>query len=231
MSRIIFTALLALTLIASPIQAATDWVATAAKVRPSIARIQGTWEGKTETVCTTFSINEAKNYFLTANHCDLRESFINGDGDTTTGTDDHKIWVEGHEAFPIYQNPDLDIMVMVVPDLDEPALHLTHEVSTAEPVMSYGWGFGLDLPIIRIANVAIPSAEFPQVFENFHYGSKDATYTLYDAPFIHGQSGGPILNTAGEVVSVCQANIPDSVGISVTVSELQVSIGKYLEKP
>lgn len=230
MSRTILTALLALLLIASPAHAA-DWTAIAAHTRPSIAPIQGIWDGKLSTVCTAFSINTAKNYYLTANHCDLRESFIDGDGDNHVGSDDHKLLVDGHQAFPIYQNPEKDIMVLVVPDSsDVPALHLTNEVAPGESVMMYGFGFGLPIPVIRIAHVALPDVVFEDVYNHLNYGTPTNTYTLYDAPFIHGQSGGPVIDDKGDVVSVIQANIPDNVGISATASDLHVLVGKYWEK-
>lgn len=230
MFRTLITALLAILLIASPAHAATDWVDVAAKVRPSIARLQGVWDGKITTVCTAFSINEAKNYFLTANHCDLRQSFTTGDGDTVVGTDDHKIWVDGHEAFPIFQSTEKDLMVLVVPEAGSvPALHRADLTAPGEAVLMYGWGFGLDLPFARIAHVAVPNTEFPVVFTQLNYGSPENTYTLYDAPFVHGQSGGPIVDADGKVISLCQANIPDNVGISATSSELQVLVGKYWE--
>jgi hypothetical protein len=71
----------------------------------------------------------------------------------------------------------------------------------------------------HVANAAINIPEVP-----------GGPFVMTDAAFVGGQSGGPCINAAGEVVMIVQrAN--GLVGVGLGAEQIRSRVGRYLEKP
>lgn len=210
MKKVLFT-LFALFIFLSSAARGADWATLAAQVRPSLGFVEMLDEnGNHAGSCTAFSINDAKDYFLTADHCA-----------------EFSMTVDGKMAFPIYADETSDLMVLVVPDSGSyPAFKLASEVATGEPVAAYGWGFGLEFPTFKAGEVATPSVKVPELATN-GYGTPDDTYTILDFDVIHGMSGGPVFNEKGELISIVQLAGPDYVGVGRSLGEITAKVGNY----
>lgn len=193
---------------------AQDWTSVADKIRPSLGHLvmhdkDGVYAGN----CTALSINDEKDYFLSANHCKADQMTL-----------------DGKPATSIYSNDVADLMVVVVPRSGSyPALKLATSVGVGEEVGAYGWGFGLAVPTFKAGHVAVPSVKIPELFTEMGYGSVEDTYTILDFNVIHGMSGGPVFDGNGDLVSIVQVEspLPDSVGIGRSVGEITAKVGKY----
>ena len=206
MKRLI-VALLAILLVAvSPAYAQTqDWVSLAKTVRDSIVEI-----ASANGACTGFIINStAKNdkdnvdYVLTAAHCEGANLVADLQPATIKAKD--------------FKN---DLMVLEIPNTDRTALKLADkDAAVGEEVASYGYGYALDQPMFRVAHVSA---------KDINIGER-VQYQAIDSPFVKGQSGGPVVNSKGEVVLVVQLG-SESVGFGVGAEKIQDRVGRYFEK-
>jgi S1-C subfamily serine protease len=178
----------------------TGWPLVAEKVRDSIVYIQVD-EGSS---CTGFAINTAKSYVLTAAHCEGKEMLV-----------------DQIPAKLVAKDQKRDLMVLEVKDLDRPALKLApNDVHVGDAVASFGFGYGLDKPLFRVTHVSATDLHITEI---------GGPFLIVDAAFAPGQSGGPVVNSDGEVVMIVQlAN--EITGIGVSGDTIRDRMGRYFEK-
>lgn len=179
-----------------------DWTPIADKIGKSVVYIRSEAGS-----CTGFVIAEKgdKDRLLTAAHCD---------GD--------KLYADDVPARILLKDGKRDLMVLEVDDLDRPLVPIAkHNPKQGEEVGSFGYGGGLEAPMFRSARVSIASVQVP--------GIEGGPFVLVDAAFVSGQSGGPIVNAAGEVVSIVQ-RASGTVGIGVGAETIRSKVGRFLPK-
>jgi S1-C subfamily serine protease len=193
-----------------PATHAADWTALVRDLQKSVVTIERDDNG---TSCTGFIINsrvkkedEDLDYVLTANHCEAA-----------------KLWADQTVAKIVAKNTEKDLLVLSVENTDRPALKLAADnPKVGEDVASFGYGMGLEKPLFRIAHI---SAETYIPYEGI-----GGPLFFIDGAFVGGQSGGPVVNAAGEVVMMVQRSSA-SVGIGVGAETMKGRVGKYWEKP
>lgn len=209
MKRTLLTLVLAFLVVVSPLRAGS-WEDVAAKVSKSIGQVTIMEDGDVKGYCTAFSINDAKDYFLTADHC-LGQYLT----------------VDGMNAYPIWSDPEADLLLLVVPDSGEgkyPALKMASAMPVqGAPAAGLGYGYAIFGSTFMAGYVVQPDST--AVLEP--YGNKQH-YTLTNI-VIPGMSGGPIFNDKGELISVVQLG-DDKIGIGRTLDEIKALTGKFWEK-
>jgi S1-C subfamily serine protease len=135
-------------------------------------------------ICTAASINSRDHYWLTASHC------ISAEGETT-----RQLYIQGEPAQLVKRDTSGDLAILRTPS-GAPALALSQTgVQTGDDVRMPGFPGGSTYLITLFGKVAAPQifiAEIP----SYHM--------IISGPVAPGSSGGPILNIAGEIVSVAQ---------------------------
>lgn len=184
--------------------AGSDWTATAKKANPSIVYV----ESETGS-CTGFVVNAAwkgdTDVILTAAHCEGPKLFA----DSVAGR-------------IIWKHQKADLMLIEVADTGRPALAIAADnPRIGEELASYGYGYALERPMFRLAHVSDDKAVLPDI--------SGGPFVMIDAGYVAGQSGGPCLNAAGEVVSIVQ-QASGLVGIGVGAETIRDKIGRYLPK-
>ena len=181
---------------------ASEWAATAAKLRQSIVFVQIGSAGS----CTGFVIDNERDYVLTAAHCDVKG-------------EEH--YVDLAPAKIVAKDTKNDLMVLKVEGIDRPALKLAKaNPKVGDEVASYGFGFGLEQALFRQAHVSA-------VDVNINGNGGIGNYVGLDANFIPGQSGGPVVNPANEVVMLVQLGSSAGVGLGVGVDTIREKVGRY----
>lgn len=127
-------------------------------------------------VCTGFSINRPKGYWLTANHCWFEGALFHGRAIE---------WVAFDEK--------VDLAIFVAESV--PSLKLAIKApNVGDDVLVMGYPYGaLDL-LTFFGRVSHPNARL----------SNDLTALVLNIVALPGTSGGPILDTSGRVVGVAQ---------------------------
>jgi len=195
---------MSLALFAGPVYAA-DWLAVAKTIRESIVEISIGEKG----ACTGFVIDDARDYVLTAAHCDNTES----------GKD---LFVDSRPAKVKAKDIKADLMVLFVEDIDRPALKLAkHDPEIGEEIASYGYGWALEKPLFRVAHVSVDNITLEGYERAQRYG--------IDASFVGGQSGGPVFNATGEIIMIVQLG-NDQAGFGVGAETIEDKVGKYFAK-
>ena len=189
---------------------AADWTPIADKLSKSVVYIE-TKRGS----CTGFVIHSDvkkkdepdSDYILTAAHCEGDEMFA----DQTV-------------AKVIWKDTKKDLMVLQVEDLNRPALKLAQDnPKIGDEVASLGYGWGLERPMFRTAHVSDDDTYIPE-------DGIGGPFIVIDAQFVPGQSGGPCINTQGEVALIVQRG-GGAVGIGVGAEVIRSKTGKFWEKP
>jgi S1-C subfamily serine protease len=188
-----------------PTIGATDWEAVAKKANESVVFVQA--KG---TKCTGFVINSAakgdKDYIQSAAHCAGEE-----------------IFADSMLARIIFKDTQHDLMVLEVDDTERPALRLAAtNPKTGQEIASLGFGYALARPMFRTAHVSDDAAEMPDI--------EGGPFIMIDAAYVGGQSGGPCVNLAGEVVSIVQMG-NTVMGLGVGAERIRKRAGRYYEKP
>lgn len=187
-------------LLLSTVVSAADWATVADTVRDSIVEIKSDAGD-----CTGFVIDNERDFVLTAAHCD-----------------GEKLFADSMPAKVRAKDTKWDYLVLFVEGIDKPALKLaTHDPKVGEEVASYGWGYAMNQPLFRVAHISAEDVTVPQ-FEN-------ARYIAIDAAFVGGQSGGPVVNGAGELVMIVQLG-SNIVGWGIGAERIQDKAGRYFTK-
>lgn len=182
----------------------TDWTPVAKSLGESVVYIENA-EGS----CTGFVIHSSyKNdtdLVLTAAHCDGAS-----------------LMVDNMPARTVWKDAKQDLLVLQVEDTGRPSVAVSKQDPTqGAEIASFGYGMGLEKPMLRIAHVANPSISLAEV--------EGGPFVMIDAGYVGGQSGGPCINTAGEVVSIVQ-RASGLVGIGVGAERIRSKVGRYIEK-
>lgn len=119
------------------------------------------------------------------------------------GIDEPTVRVGGtgraYEARVVLFDPDKDVAVLVVPDLEAPILPFDNSATRGNPavVAGYPQDGGLDLQAATVANKI-------QARGKNIYGSEIVTREIYSirSTVLPGNSGGPLLTTDGKVYGV-----------------------------
>jgi S1-C subfamily serine protease len=188
----------------------SDWPLAAGKLSKSVVYIENAHGS-----CTGFVINADvkkekepdRDYILTAAHCE--------------GDD---LYADQTVAKVIWKDTKKDLMVLAVEDLGRPALKLAKDnPKIGDEVASLGYGWGLERPMFRTAHVSDDDTYIPE-------DGIGGPLIVIDAQFVSGQSGGPVINAAGEVALIVQRG-GQGVGIGVGAETIRSKTGKYWEKP
>lgn len=182
-----------------------DWTKTSETLAQSVVYIESQTGSCTGFVIRTHAKGD-KTLVLTAAHCYGQELYA-----------DHAA------AKVVYKDGKHDLMILETDDLDRPAVAFAAKnPAQGEELASFGFGMALDKPMLRIAHVSNAAIELPDV--------EGGPFVMIDAGYVPGQSGGPCVNAAGEIVSIVQrAN--GLLGIGQGVEQIRERIKRYLEKP
>jgi S1-C subfamily serine protease len=167
--------------------------------------------------CTAFSINDLRDYFLTAAHC--------------FGTN---MTVGDKPARLVLLDIPSDLMVLVVPESGE-----VPEVRPAklrdcpdgsrgytcqgQDLAAMGYGFGGMVPLLKTGTVAYSNVAIP----GWGFGANEEML-LTGFSYIPGMSGGPVFNRDGRIVGVVQWGDNDNyVGGGRALGEVLRVTGEY----
>jgi S1-C subfamily serine protease len=184
---------------------AAEWAPIADKLGQSVVYIEN-GEGS----CTGFVINanykQDTDLVLTAAHCD-----------------GSALMVDHMPGKVIWKDAKQDLLVVQIDDSGRPAVTIgKKDPANGDELASFGYGYGLEKPMLRIAHVSNASIELPEI--------EGGPFVMIDAGYVGGQSGGPCVNASGEVVSIVQ-RASGLVGIGVGAERIRGKVGRYLEKP
>jgi S1-C subfamily serine protease len=206
---LVFSAWMVILQPAARAAAAADWATVADKLAKSIVYIE-TKAGS----CTGFVVNadatnkdkERVSWILSAAHCDGEE-----------------VYADQTSAHVLFKDTKRDLLVLETADLNRPALAIaTDNPKLGEEIASYGYGWSLERPMFRVAHVS----------DDRTYIAEDGIggpLIVIDAQYVPGQSGGPVVNAAGQVVSIVQRG-GQGVGIGIGAETIRGKVGRYLQK-
>lgn len=184
---------------------AADWAEVIKRVETSVVFAQIGEQGG----CTAFVISKERKYLLTAAHCYPGSSGV--------------LWVGLVPARVVALDSKKDLMVVEAKDLDPSFAALTLASKNPErgqEVMSAGYGYALERPFFRQAHIQDDKFMMPEA-------GVGGPYLSTDAPFVGGQSGGPLLNASGEVVGIVQRGDGGTTGIGVGADIIRERVGRF----
>lgn len=199
--KVLGVVIVALCLLVVPLRA-TDWADVVKQVEPSIVYLEGD-----SGACTAWVINVEKKYLMTAAHCDQ----------------DGAVWVDLVRSEVIAKDSKKDLMVIELKNLDpkRPALKLADKNPVrGQEVMSVGFGYALERPFFRQASIQEDQFMMPQA-------GVGGPYISTDAPFVEGQSGGPVVDINGHVVAIVQRGDGGTTGLGVGVELIRDRLGRF----
>lgn len=164
--------------------APVDWTQQIKTAKKSLYRVTETSHGEDGEikvgVCTGWSISEKAGFVVTAAHCYGEAMF----------TDDVRAEV-------MYYNVVTDMMVLKSP-IHKPALQPSkNEVKAGQEILAIGFGEGFEAPLAHVCHVASPDQVVNEIMEGEHF-------MIADCQYVHGMSGGPVLDSEGRLVSIIQ---------------------------
>ena len=176
-------------------------------------------------ICTVSSINATTHLWLTAAHCVLDERMDEDSAVTITPTTG--LAIEGKLAFIVKTDAVIDLAILITPDFSLPALRLADKGPFWEDAIRVvGHPFGYPSVTIVAGTVSNPDA-VPSVQAGFA-----PSYMFVTAPVAPGNSGSPIVNARGDIVSVLQIGWGRgySPGGGATYARLKAFAGGYFER-
>ena len=195
------TIVLLTVLLVPSVASAADWSLVFNKIKDSVVYVESN-EGS----CTAFVIDEEKDLVLTAAHCyaDVKELYVD----------------KKPVGKIVHKDTKKDLMVLHVPDIDRPSIALAKDdPKIGDEVASYGYGYGLEQPFFKAHHVMGSDIH---INEQGIGGPLVGVDTSYDP----GMSGGPLVNTSGELVGIVQMG-NDSIGFGVGTDTLRDKVGRY----
>ena len=182
--------------------------------------------GAYKNICTVSSINAALHLWLTAAHCVLDEQLSDYGEEPRAPRPTQGLTIEGKLAFIVKTDTVIDLAILFTPDLALPALRLARKGPFWEDTIRViGHPFGYPSVTIVAGTVSNPDAEFVQA-------GFAPSYMFVTAPVAPGNSGSPIVNSRGEIVSVLQIGWGRgySPGGGATYARLKAFAGEYFER-
>ena len=176
---------------------AADWTLLVPKIEASVVAIMTKTGG-----CTGVVIDNDRDFVLTAAHCDGPE-----------------MYVDLAPAKIKAKDVKNDLMVVHVEGIDRPEIKLALvNPKIGDEVASYGYGYAMERPLFRVAHISDNQGRVD--------GQSGSEFMIIDSSFVPGQSGGPVVNTKGEMVMLVQMG-NDIVGLGVGAETLKLKVGKY----
>lgn len=201
------TFLLAFFLLTPSIGQTFNWTEAAAKVNKSVIRLT---IGNEEGSCTAFSINEKAHFFMSAAHC----ASVNGVFESATHA----------RLEPVWYSEEMDVMVLMGSELSRPALKAAKsDPVVGNDIMAVGYGWGFDKPLFRAGHVS-------QMYLGLYDLFPGQEFLVTDFVIIPGMSGGPIVNTKSEVVSVNQLGDSSTIGLGRPISRIYAATKEFWER-
>jgi S1-C subfamily serine protease len=197
---------LALLLLAPVNTLASDWTAIAETLKKSVVEI--TYDG--DGTCTGFLINANLNLFASVGHCD-------------TGDPNKRVYVNQVPATVVAKDVKNDLMVLKAPGVGDGMVALSladKNPVDGEEFASRGFGMGLNQSLFRTGHISANAVQL----DGF-----DGTFVAIDGAFVPGQSGGPGVNRAGELVCVVRLT-SDRVGLCIPAETVKDKIGRFFAK-
>lgn len=151
-------------------------------------------------VCTAFSVDDQRQLFLTAAHCE--------------GPD---LRLDDERAGVMFYDKDADVMVLLVPAVRKPALHPATPTQTGDAIAAYGYAYGWPVPQVRKGTAAIGAARISGMPGN---------WLVTDFALVGGMSGGPIVDASGDVVAMTQRGSEQS-GLGRPVADVLALTAVY----
>ncbi len=179
---------------------ADQWQDTVHKVEKSVVYIENE-----EGACTGFVINSEKKYVMTAAHCIGKE-----------------IWVDRVVGEVVALDSKKDLMILGVKNLDPDKTALKLAAKNPEirqDVMSVGFGYALERPQFRAAVVSDNAMVVDQGI--------GGPFVAVNASYTPGQSGGPVVDVNGDIVSIVQRGDGGTLGIGVGVETIRERMGRF----
>ena len=168
-------------------------------------------------ICTVSSINAALHLWLSAAHCVLDEDADNAPRPGLT--------IFGHLVFIVKTDITADLAILLTPDYAAHALRLASNGPLWEDAIRVvGYSFGLPSITITPGTVSNP--------DGICLPGVASSYMLFTAAVAAGQSGSPVVNSRGQIVSVVQIGCGHdySPGGGAIYARLKAFAGEYFER-
>jgi S1-C subfamily serine protease len=168
---------------------ANSWVGVEQRIETSLKRLEVfEADGNLERRCTAGVINQKMGYVVTAAHCIPEEQ-------------SKEIRVDGVSARRVAVDRKKDLAILIAAALYGSDLSLGAKApNVGEPIMVAGYALGRPGPIYTFGYITSMTGA------GFYEGQ------LYDAHTAAGMSGGLVLNNRGQLISVHQGSLLNSVG-------------------
>lgn len=200
--RLIILPLLLFVFIPS-LRAMSSWTPVAEKLHNSVVFIEMSSPDEKGS-CSGFVIDEKRGYVLTAGHCD-----------------GEKVTIDGTQSVKMFKDERKDLMVLRALTSSRPALKLAKTLpDIGDDVASMGYGLGLEQPLFRIGHVSS---------NHLNIESLSGPFVMTDISQVPGMSGGPIVNSVGDVISIVQRT-GEGFGIGVGLDTIKDRVGRYFSE-
>jgi S1-C subfamily serine protease len=185
---------------------ATDWQTVVKPLRHQVPRIE-IQDGENKGVCSGVILNAAAGYVLTAGHC--------VDGKPA----DLSVTVNGNHADIVKVNKLLDLAVLKIESDDEVTLPLAKEpAAVGSEIAVVGFMLGSKTLHVQFGRVAAIDT--------------DEGALIVDGVVLPGDSGGALINGAGELVGMSNRYYRGTaIGMAVPVKVLRKFAKDFLPKP
>ena len=155
-------------------------------------------------ICTTWSINEKKGFWMTAAHCVQPEVVWTVPSDPNVQPERVETpayrEIDGKVATIVKVDYKIDLALLYA-DVHQPGFRFGAYPAVGDTVTVYGFPLGWTDPIatwLRVSNQFIASK-----------WQDGVGYMVFDGAIYHGHSGSPVIDRKGKVISVVQAGIDD----------------------
>lgn len=120
-----------------------------------------------------------------------------------------------YQAFVLGMDAQLDIAVLVVPEAQFPTLQPVHQFKTGDDIYAIGAPKGMAYTLTK-GGISAKERTI-----------RGQTYIQIDAPINEGNSGGPLLNDAGQVLGMNTLKMSDAEGIGLAIPIVRICL--YLQ--
>lgn len=197
---------------AVPGHALPSWQSVFDRVAPSVVRLEILNSDFTPAgLCSAFSVNEDKAYFVTAAHC--------------YGP---VLVVGSHYATMLYFSESLDLMVLSIPGVPRKAIRAGKQAVNGQDIAAIGYAEGLELAIRTGSVQRADHLRTLCIGDMFGCTPITARFMETDFALIGGQSGGPMVDRNGRLVSVNQAG-NGIMALGRPLSVILAAVGSYFE--